>query len=125
MAKSILLVDDSQFVLDMTSFAVSSAGYDVFTALSGFEALELLIRNPMDLCIADINMPGMDGYTLIKKIRKDQTFGEIPILIVSTESSKKDMEKGLDAGANGYLIKPVSPEELTTRIHLLIGDAHE
>lgn len=125
MAKSILLVDDSQFVLDMTSFVLSSAGYDVSTALSGFEALEILIDNSIDLCLIDINMPGMDGFTLIKKIRADQTFGEVPVLIVSTEAGKQDMEKGLDAGANGYLVKPVSPEELTTRISLLIGDALE
>jgi two-component system chemotaxis response regulator CheY len=122
MSKTILVVDDSQFVLDMTRFMLDSAGFTTLTASAGLEALEILARDPVDLVIVDINMPGMDGYTLTSKIREDAAFGEVPIMIVTTESEARDMQKGFEAGANAYLVKPVSADELAARIGLLIGE---
>ena len=121
MAKTVLIVDDSRFILDMTGFILSSEGYNVLTALGGFEALEIMNRDAVDLAVIDINMPGMDGYTLIKKIRSDTIFEEIPVIIVTTEAEAKDKQKGFEAGANAYLIKPVRPDEIIAQIRLLIG----
>ena len=123
MPKTVLIVDDSQIVLDINKFVIASAGYKVYTALGGLEALEIMGQNPIDLATVDINMPGMDGYTLIKKIRADKAFGEIPIIIVTTESEARDKEKGFEAGANIYLIKPIQPDEMIAQIKLLIGGA--
>jgi len=121
MAKTVLIVDDSKITLDINNFALSSAGYRVLTALGGLEALEIMDSKPVDLALIDINMPGMDGYTLIKKIREDSIFGEVPVIIITTETEAKDQQKGFEAGANAYMIKPVSPEEMIMQIQLLIG----
>ena len=123
MAKTVLVVDDSRIALDVCDFALSSAGYSVRTAQGGLEALEILNRQPVDLAMVDINMPGMDGYTLIRKIRSDRTTGEIPVVIITTEAEARDKQKGFEAGANAYLVKPVSPEEMVLQVRLLIGDA--
>jgi len=123
MAKTILVVDDSRFTLDVTDFTISSEGYKVLTALGALEALEVMDRNAVDLAIIDINMPGMDGYTLIKKIRSDKIFGEIPIIIMTTEAEARDKQKGFEAGANAYLVKPVQPDEMIAQVQLLIGKA--
>lgn len=123
MAKTVLIVDDSRMTLDIHSFSISSGGYTVRTVMGGFEALEIMSSNPVDLVLVDINMPGMDGYTLIKKIRADSVFGEIPIIIITTEAESKDQQKGFEVGANGYIVKPVSPEEMLAQIQLFIGEA--
>ena len=125
MAKTVLIVDDSRFILDMTDFIISFEGYNVLTALGGLEALEIMNKDAVDLAVIDINMPGMDGYTLIKKIRSDTIFEEIPVIIVTTEAEAKDKQKGFEAGANAYLIKPVQPDEIIAQIRLLIGKAGE
>ena len=122
MAKTVLIVDDSEIVLDIKKFTISSSGYRVYTALRGYEALEIMGQNEIDLAIVDINMPGMDGYTLIKKIRADKVFGGIPVIIITTETEARDKEKGFEAGANVYLTKPIQPDRMIAQIKLLIGD---
>jgi len=122
MPKSILIVDDSKIVLDISEFVVTSAGYRALTAVSGNEALEILGRQKIDLMMIDINMPGMDGYTLISTIRSDSQFKKVPIIIITTEAEAKDKQKGFDAGADAYIVKPIVPEELLAHVQLLIGD---
>lgn len=121
MPKTILIVDDSRFTLEISSFVASSAGYAALTALDGVEALEILGTNSVDLVIVDINMPGMDGYELIRKIRSDEVLADVPIIIITTESEARDKEKGFAAGANSYLVKPVEPDDVVAQIQLLIG----
>ena len=123
MPKSILIVDDSKIVLDISEFVVTSAGYRALTAVSGNEALEILGRQKIDLIMIDINMPGMDGYTLISTVRSDNQFKKVPIIIITTEAEAKDKKKGFDAGADAYIIKPIVPEELLAHIQLLVGKA--
>ncbi len=121
MGKNVLIVDDSEVVRDIGAFVLTSAGYGVFSAAGGAEALEILARETVDLTVVDINMPGMDGYTLIRKIREDRVFGDMPIVIVTTEAEAKDKKAGFDAGADTYLIKPVGPDELLVQVGLLVG----
>ena len=123
MAKIVLIVDDSQIALDVGRFTLTAAGYQVLTATGGLEALEIMDGNAVDLILLDINMPGMDGYTLIQKIRADRVFGEVPIAIITTEAEARDRQKGFDVGANAYLIKPVKPEAMIAQVRLLIGEA--
>ncbi len=122
MVKTVLLVDDSELILEINRYTLEAVGFQVFTALSGFAALEILGSNSIDLAIVDINMPGMDGDTLIRKIRRDPVFGEIPIIIITTETEARDKKKGFEAGANAYIIKPIPPDELVTNIKMLLGD---
>ena len=123
MAKTVLVVDDSRIALDVCRFALSSAGYRVLTASGGFEALELMDQNAVDLAVVDINMPGMDGYTLTRKIRSDRVFGEVPVMIITTEAEAGDRRKGFEAGANAYMVKPVRPDEMVAQARLLVGEA--
>ncbi len=122
MSKTVLLVDDSELVLDINTYALEAGGFAVLSARGGLEALEILAAKQVNLAIVDINMPGMDGYTLIRKIRRDPVFGEIPVIIITTEAEARDKKKGFEAGANNYVVKPIQPDELITNVKMLIGD---
>jgi two-component system, chemotaxis family, chemotaxis protein CheY len=85
---------------------------EVVEADSGFDALRLLPRGPYDLVITDINMPDINGLELVQFIRKSELHKSVPVLLISTRSSDRDRERGLSLGANGYLAKPFTPEQL-------------
>jgi two-component system chemotaxis response regulator CheY len=113
----ILVVEDSvsmrSFVRNaLESDSRSPTGLEVVEASSGFEALRLLPRGPYDLVITDINMPDINGLELISFIRKSELHKKTPVLIISTQSSERDRARGLSLGANGYLLKPFTPEAL-------------
>ena len=118
--KIILLADDSEMVRNFHSYILKNAGYKIISAIDGADALEKLLMNPVDLVATDINMPNMDGYELVKRIRKMDDYEDIPIIIISTESEAQDKQKGYDAGANVYIIKPTPPEQLVESVNLLI-----
>ena len=122
MAKKILIVDDSPVARQLHSFIVKSAGYDIMESENGSDALEKILSQTFDMIITDINMPKMDGYTLCEEIRKNDQHKQIPIIIISTEAESKDKMKGLKAGANLYVVKPVKAEELVESIHMLLND---
>ncbi len=112
----ILIVEDS---LSMRSFVKTALQADaalgeieVVEASSGFDALRLLPRGPYELVITDINMPDINGLELVQFIRKSERHRDTPILLISTQSSERDRERGIALGANGYLAKPFSPEVL-------------
>ena len=96
-----------------TGHALEGAGFDVDEALNGMEALEKLLIAPVDLLIVDVNMPQMDGLTFIKTLRRQSpAIASIPVLVTSTESGPQDVHAARVAGANFYLNKPVSQEQL-------------
>jgi two-component system chemotaxis response regulator CheY len=107
----------------MHEYIFQAAGFDTLQAESGFLALEALQRAPCDLAIVDINMPLMDGLTLIRKIRAEAAMRELPIIIVTTEEDDGDQEKAFDAGANAYMVKPTDPADLVEQARLLLGAA--
>ena len=111
--KTILIADDSATMRAMLVAIVEALGdYHIVEASSGFEALRLLPRGPVDLIMTDINMPDINGLELISYLRNNPNFKNIPIFIISTEGSTKDIEKGKLLGANEYVIKPFSPSDL-------------
>lgn len=118
--KIILIVDDSEFVRSYHSYILQQAEFDVITAVDGSDGLEKLYTNACDLVLTDINMSNMDGYELIRRIRADEKFRSVPIIIVSTESESKDKTKGFDAGANLYIVKPSSPEMMIENIRMVL-----
>jgi two-component system chemotaxis response regulator CheY len=95
--------------------------FAIVEAASGFEALRLLPREPVDLIITDINMPDINGLELISYVRNNPNYRSIPLFIISTESGEKDLEKGLALGANEYLVKPFDPLQLRELILRYLG----
>jgi len=120
----ILIVDDSEMVRNYYYYILKNAGFDVISAIDGADGLEKLFQaNQVDLIISDINMPNMDGYTMIEKVRMEEQFEDIPIIIVSTEDEAMDKQKGFNAGADIYIVKPIEPNILIENIHLLTTGA--
>lgn len=112
MAKRIMAVDDSKTMRDMVSFTLRKAGFDVLEAEDGQDALTKLEKTPVDLVITDINMPRMDGITLVTRLRALQAFRSTPILILTTEGGDDKKAQGRSAGATGWIVKPFAPEKL-------------
>ena len=100
------------FVRDALEADAELGPTEVVEAESGFEALRLLPRGPWDLVITDINMPDINGLELLSFIRKSEQHRGVPVLLISTQSSERDRERGLKLGADGYLAKPFAPESL-------------
>jgi two-component system chemotaxis response regulator CheY len=111
MPKKIMTVDDSASVRQMVSFTLKNAGYDVIEAADGKDALAKL-AGPVDMVITDLNMPNMDGITLIKNLRANAACKFIPIIMLTTESQAGKKQEGKEAGATGWIVKPFKPEQL-------------
>ena len=108
--KTILIADDSRAMRAMlTSTLESLDDCRIIEASSGFEAMRLLPRERVDLVLTDINMPDINGLELISYMRTNPNYQDIPIIIISTEGSQKDIERGKLLGANDYVVKPFDP----------------
>jgi two-component system chemotaxis response regulator CheY len=115
--KRILVIDDSKTVRFYHRDILLKAGYDVSEAENGMEALEKMTSNSFDLFLVDINMPIMDGYTFVDKLReKDMT---TPAIMISTEAEQRDKDMAYKVGATAYFIKPVKPDELDLFVKIL------
>lgn len=121
MNKTVLIVDDSEFVRNYHSAILVGANFNVTTAADGMEALEKLLTCPCDLIMTDINMQGLDGYEFIRRVRAEKQYDDLPIVIVSTESEGKNKKKGFEAGANLYLCKPCTPEVMVENLRMVVG----
>jgi two-component system chemotaxis response regulator CheY len=111
--KTILIADDSPATRSMLISTIEALGeYRIVEASSGFEALRLLPREKVDLILTDINMPDINGLELISYLRNNSNYLSVPVFIISTEGSQKDIDKGKSLGANEYLIKPFDPDRL-------------
>lgn len=112
MAKRILTVDDSKTMRDMVGFTLRGAGFDIVEAEDGVHALSVLAGTKVDLIITDINMPNMDGISLVRELRAGPTYKSTPILILTTEGGDQKKTEGRAAGATGWIVKPFAPEKL-------------
>ena len=112
MGRLILTVDDSSTMRQMITFTLKGAGYEILEAGDGVEALEVAKGKKLSLIITDVNMPRMDGITLVQRLRALPDFKFTPILVLTTESDASMKQKGKDAGATGWIVKPFSPEKL-------------
>jgi len=122
MPKHILIVDDSKTVRNLVAFIMKKEGFKVTTAEDGLDGLEKLYSlDKVDLIISDVNMPRMDGFTYIKTVREQDTYKDIPIIVLSTEGQEKDIQTGLSLGANLYMVKPAQPEKMVKNIKMLLG----
>jgi two-component system, chemotaxis family, chemotaxis protein CheY len=118
---SILTVDDSASIRQMVSFALKGAGYEVVEATDGQEALDIARTRRFDLVVTDMNMPNMDGISLIRELRSLSEFRFTPILMLTTESGADKKQAGKAAGATGWIVKPFDPERLLGTINKVLG----
>jgi two-component system chemotaxis response regulator CheY len=121
MAASILAVDDSASMRQMVSFTLKGAGYDVVEAADGVEALGIAKGRKVNLVITDVNMPNMDGITLIKELRSLPSYKFTPLLMLTTESGADKKQQGKAAGATGWIVKPFNPDQLLSTVKKVLG----
>jgi two-component system chemotaxis response regulator CheY len=110
--RKVLIVDDAVSMRQMVSFTLKQGGYEVVEAEHGQDALSKLQSNAVDLIITDLNMPVMDGITLIQNVRKMPSMKSKPILMLTTEGLAAKKEQGKAAGATGWIVKPFDPDKL-------------
>tara|TARA_Y100000588_G_scaffold88435_1_gene94551 strand:- start:144505 stop:144891 length:387 start_codon:yes stop_codon:yes gene_type:complete len=108
----ILAVDDSASMRQMVSFTLKKAGYEVTEAKDGSEALAIAKKDKFDAVISDVNMPVMDGITLIRELRTLGDYKFTPLLMLTTESGLDKKSEGKAAGATGWIVKPFNPDQL-------------
>jgi two-component system chemotaxis response regulator CheY len=120
--KRILVIDDANLVRRFYRDALERAGFEVDEALNGVEALEKVLGSTYDLAVVDVNMPQMDGLTFLKVLRRHATaVSSLPALVISTEAAAQDAAAARAAGANFYLVKPVSQERLVEHVSIMCG----
>lgn len=118
----LLIVDDSTMLRDMLSYALNEGGYtDVVEAVDGVEGLSKAKENTFDLVITDVNMPNMDGLTLINELRNLPQYSKTPILVLTTERSDEMKTKGKAAGATGWIVKPFVPDQLLKAVNIVLN----
>jgi two-component system, OmpR family, alkaline phosphatase synthesis response regulator PhoP len=118
---TIVVADDSMTILAMTSSRLERAGYDIVTATRGDDALRLVQEHRPRLVLLDVEMPGLSGVEVTRLIRADETLAETSIVLLTSLSEETDIATGIEAGADAYLTKPFSPQELQTQVEKLIG----
>lgn len=114
--QTILAVDDSASMRQMVTFTLKAAGYNVVDAVDGVDALSKAKSNKIDLVITDVNMPNMDGITLIRELRALPNYKFTPMLMLTTESGVEKKSEGKSAGATGWIVKPFNPDQLLATI---------
>jgi DNA-binding NarL/FixJ family response regulator len=114
--KKLLLVDDDPNLILLVKDYLEFRGYEVVTAENGREALEILTHELPDMIICDIMMPEMDGYGFVTELRKQNQASWIPVLFLSAKGQSQDRIKGLNLGADVYMVKPFEPEELVAQV---------
>lgn len=117
----ILAVDDSASMRQMVAFTLKSAGFDVTEAEDGQYALDAANKQRFDAVVADVNMPRMDGITLIRALRGLPDYKFTPLLMLTTEAGLDKKQEGKSAGATGWIVKPFNPDQLIATIKRVLG----
>lgn len=119
----LLTVDDSAMVRKIISDAAAVIGFEALEAATGEEAMQILQKegNNVSLVLLDWNMPGMNGLEVLQKIKADPVINKIPVMMVTTESERKNIIKAIQQGASNYLSKPFAPEDLITKMMNSLG----
>jgi two-component system chemotaxis response regulator CheY len=119
----ILIVEDGVTMRMFYRDVLETVGFEVEEAANGVEGVERAMTGHFDLMVVDINLPKMDGYQVIRSVRTDLALQRLPVIIISSEDKEQDAVRAYEAGANFYLVKPVSPRDLSEMARLLTGMA--
>jgi two-component system chemotaxis response regulator CheY len=118
----ILIVEDSSLVRLYYRDVLENAGFEIDQAMNGLEAMEKALASRFDLLIVDVNMPKMDGFSFLRELRRSGTEAAVlPALVITTEAGSDDLREARSAGANYYLVKPVSKDDLRSHVAVLTG----
>ena len=121
MSKTILIVDDSASLRQVVKLSLSGAGYEVIEACDGVDALGKLDGRKIHLIISDVNMPNMDGITLVKEVKLKAEYKFTPIIMLTTESQEEKKAQGQAAGARAWVVKPFQPAQMLAAVSKLIA----
>ena len=117
----ILLADDSITTLSLVSARLQRTGYEVITVTRGDDALALTLARRPVLLVLDLEMPGLGGIEVTQLVRADPSFSAMPIILLTSHDAPEQVEAGREAGANAYIVKPFSPQDLAARVDDLLG----
>jgi DNA-binding response OmpR family regulator len=117
----ILVADDDPDILELVAFRLERAGYEVVRAVDGEEAWQRVSERAPDLAVLDVMMPKLNGYEVTQRIRANQATNGIPVILLTARVQEADVERGFEAGADDYLKKPFSPQELRARVQAILG----
>lgn len=116
--KTVLMIEDNEQNMYLLTFLLEASGYRVLQAMSGPEGIALALANDVDIILLDIQLPGMDGYTVAREIRKHPGRTETPIVAVTSYAMAGDRENALAAGCTGYMEKPINPETFISEMEM-------
>ena len=120
MAK-ILIAEDERDIRDLVAFTLRFAGHEVFAASNGEEAVEMAPKVSPDLILMDVRMPRMTGYEACKVMKADPELKDIPVVFLSAKGQESEIQQGLEAGAEKYLLKPFAPDQLTIQVKEILA----
>jgi len=115
----VLVADDEEDIRVLVSFRLDRDGWDVVTAADGREALDLILARRPDIAVLDVRMPKLTGIEVLEQVRADDTVGDTPVILLSAGVQEDSIARGLKAGANEYMKKPFSPDELAARVEAI------
>jgi len=121
MQKTILIVDDSASIRQVARMTLTGKGYDVLDACDGLDALKKLDGKKVHLIISDLNMPNMDGLTLLARVKNEPAYRFTPFVMLTSESGENFMQQGKAQGAKAWMVKPFKPEQLLTTVARLLA----
>ncbi|MBE2315598.1 response regulator [Solirubrobacter sp. CPCC 204708] len=119
--RTVLVADDDEDILQLVSFRLERAGYTVVTASDGQQALAAAREHKPDLAVLDVMMPGLNGYEVTRQLRDDEATAAIPVILLTARVQEADVSRGFEAGADDYLRKPFSPQELRSRVQAILA----
>lgn len=117
----ILAADDDEDILELVTFRLERSGYTVVQARDGEEAWRLALDKKPDLAVLDVMMPKLNGFELTRRLRAEEATSRIPIILLTARAQDVDVQQGFDAGADDYIRKPFSPQELRARVQSILG----
>ena len=117
----VLAADDDKDILELITFRLERSGYTVLQARDGEEALKLAQAEKPSLAVLDVMMPKLDGFELTRRLRADSATSRMPIILLTARGQDADVQQGFAAGADDYIRKPFSPQELRARVQAILG----
>ena len=117
----VLVADDDPDILDLVRFRLERAGYDVVQAGNGEEALQVATQRRPDLAVLDVMMPKLSGYDVTRQLREQESTKKMPVILLTARVQEADVARGFESGADDYLKKPFSPQELRARVQAILG----
>ena len=116
----VLIADDDPDLRTLVTYRLEKSGYAVIAASDGAEAMELAVERLPALCVLDVMMPKLDGYEVTRRLRSDEATRRVPVILLTARVQDADVARGFEAGADDYLRKPFSPQELRARVQAIL-----